>query len=75
MEKTPKNKNNYNLTTSWYYCPVCLNNKGYKIAGKHNHLNTQLHQWNVNNTKDFLKMKNEIIELQNEIEFLKPKNC
>jgi len=44
MEKTPKNKNNYNLTTSWYYCPVCLNNKGYKIAGKHNHLNTQLHQ-------------------------------
>jgi len=73
MEKIiPEKKNNYHLTTSWY-CPVCLNNKDYKVAGKHNHLNTQLHQRNVNITKDFLKLKNEIIELESEIEFLKPK--
>jgi hypothetical protein len=43
------------------------------MSGKHNHLNTQRHQRNVNVTKDFLKLKNEIIELQNEINFLKPK--
>ena len=59
---------------SWY-CSVCLNNKNYKLAGKHNHLNTQLHQRNVNITKDFLKIKNERIELQNEIDFLKPKTA
>ena len=65
---------------SWY-CSVCLNNKNYKLAGKHNHLNTQLHQRNVNITKDFLTLKNEIEfpdeihfrKLKSEIEFLKPK--
>jgi len=63
-----------------------LNNKSYKLAGKHNHLNTQLHQRNVNITRDFLKLKNEIIEksikfpdeieyrkLKCKMEFLKPK--
>ena len=69
-----KYNNHYNLNTSWY-CSVCLNNKDYKVAGKHNHLNTQLHQRNVNITKDFLKLGNEIIELKNEIEFLKPKTA
>ena len=74
MEKIIPEKKHYNLNTSWY-CPVCLNNKDYKIAGKHNHLNTQLHQRNVNITKDFLKLKNEIIELESEIEFFKPKTA
>lgn len=37
------------------FCSVCLNNKDYKIGGKHNHLNTQLQQRN----KDFLKLKKE----------------
>ena len=73
MEKNPEEKH-YNLNTSWY-CPVCLNNKDCKVAGKHNHLNTQLHQRNVNVTKDFLKLKNEIIKLESEIEFLKPKTA
>jgi len=56
MEKTPEKKIHYN-STSWY-CPVCLNNKDYK-----------LHQRN----KDFLKLENEIMELKSEIEFWKPK--
>jgi len=69
-----KYDNHYNFNTSWYF-PVCLNNKDYKVAGNHNHLNTQLHQRNVSVTKDFLKLKNEIIALQNEIDFLKPKTA
>jgi len=58
-----------------------LNNKNYKLAGKHNHFNTQLHQRNVDITKDFLKLKNEIEfpdeiklkKLKSDMEFLKPK--
>jgi len=60
------------------YCSVCLNNKDCKIAGKHNHLNTQLHQRNVNITKDFLKLKNKItekpIKFPDEIKYRKSKS-
>jgi len=53
------------------FCSVCLNNKDYKIAGKHNHLNTQLQQRN----KDFLKLKKEKnekpIKFCDEIEYRK----
>jgi len=44
-----------------------LNNKDYKVAEKHNHLDTQLHQRNVNITKDFLKLRNKIIKSANEV--------
>lgn len=65
-----KYNNHYNLNTSWF-CDVCSNDKDYKVAGKHNPLNTQIHQRN----EDFLKLKNEIIEVKNEIGFLKPKTA
>ena len=45
-----------------WYCTVCLNNKNYKMTGKYRHLSTRLHQRNLNITKDFPKLENELID-------------
>jgi len=44
------------------YCTVCLNNKNYKMPSKYRHLSTRLHQRNLNITKDFPKLENELID-------------
>jgi len=45
-----------------WYCTVCLDSKNYKTTGKYKLLSTRLHQRNLNITKDFLKLENELID-------------